>query len=138
MTPLTPVMVKSGRKATTMTSVENIIGPPTSDTALSTRSRPPPPRVWARWRWMFSTTMTVDSTMMPKSTAPSEMRFAGVPVNTMPANAASSASGTLSAAMSAARPSPRNSQSISATSAMPTSRFSTTVCVVSLVRVPRS
>ena len=30
MTPDTPVMVKSGRKATPMMSVENIIGPPTS------------------------------------------------------------------------------------------------------------
>ena len=33
---------------------------------------------------MFSIMMTVESTTMPKSTAPSEIRFAGVPVATMP------------------------------------------------------
>ena len=33
---------------------------------------------------MFSIMMTVESTTMPKSTAPSEIRLAGVPVRTMP------------------------------------------------------
>ena len=36
---------------------------------------------------MFSTMITVESTTMPKSTAPSEIRLAGVPVVTMPMNA---------------------------------------------------
>ena len=36
---------------------------------------------------MFSIMMTVESTTMPKSTAPSEIRFAGVPVATMPMKA---------------------------------------------------
>ena len=55
---------------------------------------------------MLSIMMTVESTTMPKSTAPIEMRFAGVPVATIPQNAARSASGMLSAVMSAARPCP--------------------------------
>ena len=52
---------------------------------------------------MFSTMMTVESTTMPKSTAPSEMRFAEVCVATRPQNAMRSASGMLMAVMSAAR-----------------------------------
>ena len=44
---------------------------------------------------MFSIMMTVESTTMPKSTAPSEMRFADVRVATRPMNAMSSASGML-------------------------------------------
>ena len=84
---------------------------------------------------MFSIMMTVESTTMPKSTAPSEIRFAGVPVATMPMNAMSSASGMLSAVMSAARAWPRKRKSTSVTSTMPTSRFSSTVCVVSFTSV---
>ena len=53
---------------------------------------------------MFSIMMTVESTTMPKSTAPSEMRFAGVSRRRpCPQKAMSSASGMLSAVMSAAR-----------------------------------
>ena len=70
---------------------------------------------------MFSIMMTVESTTMPKSTAPSEMRFAGVPVATRPQNAMSSASGMLSAVMSAAARVPRKSRSTMDTSTMPTS-----------------
>ena len=73
---------------------------------------------------MFSTMMTVESTTMPKSTAPSEIRLAGVPVATMPMNAISSASGMLMAVISAARVWPRNTHSTRVTSSMPTSRFS--------------
>jgi len=137
MTPATPVMVKSGRNATTMIMVEKIIGVPISPMAsvmrvLSGR------RTSARWRWMFSTTITVESTMIPKSTAPSEIRFAGVCVTTMPVNEQSSASGMLIAATQAARASPRNSQSTRLTRSIPSTRFSSTVSVVSLVRLPRS
>ncbi len=76
--------------------------------------------------------------MMPKSTAPSEMRLAGVPVATIPAKAASKARGMLMAVTSDARVLPRKSQSTMATSTMPTIRFSSTVWVVSCVRVNRS
>ena len=74
--------------------------------------------------------ITVESTMIPKSTAPSEMRFAGVPVKTIPQKAAISASGMFTAATIAARAWPRKTQSTSVTSSMPTSRFSSTVWVV--------
>ena len=57
---------------------------------------------------MFSIMMTVRSTTIPKSTAPSEMRFAGVCVSTIPMNAMRSAIGMLIAVMSAARDCPRN------------------------------
>ncbi len=53
---------------------------------------------------MFSIMITVESTTIPKSTAPSEIRLAGVPVPTMPMKAIMSASGMLSAVMMAARP----------------------------------
>ena len=138
MTPATPVSVKSGMKATPMISVEKNIGGPTSPAASRMRSMALRLPGAARWRKMFSIMMTVESTTIPKSTAPSEIRLAGVPVATMPMKATISASGMLSAVMSAARPWPRNSQSTSATSTMPTSRFSSTVWVVSFTSVARS
>ncbi len=92
------------------------------------------PRKWK----MLSITITVESATMPKSTAPIEIRFAGVPVATMPQNAASSASGMFSAVISAARQLPRNKRRMMVTSPMPTSTFSSTVCVVSATRLPRS
>ena len=70
---------------------------------------------------MFSIMMTVESTTMPKSTAPSEMRLALVPVPTRPQKAQSRASGMLSAVISAARQLPRKRRSVSATRTMPTS-----------------
>ncbi len=87
---------------------------------------------------MFSIMMTVESTTMPKSTAPSEMRFADVCVPTRPQNAMRSASGMLIAVMSAARTCPRKRSSTTRTRAIPTSRFSMTVWVVSFTRLPRS
>ena len=80
MTPATPVIVKSGRNATPMMSVENVIGPATSRDACRIRSGIVPFPCGPRCRKMFSIMMTVESTTMPKSTAPSEMRFAGVSV----------------------------------------------------------
>ncbi len=138
MAPGTPVSVKSGRKATPMISVENVIGVPTSAAALRMRSRMDPCPCGPRWRKMFSIMMTVESTTMPKSTAPSEMRLALVPVPTSPQNAQSSASGMLSAVISAARQLPRKSSRVSATRTMPTVRFSSTVCMVTPTRSPRS
>ena len=138
MTPATPVIVKSGRNATPMMSVENVIGPATSRDAWRIRSGIVPFPWGPRCRKMFSIMMTVESTTMPKSTAPSEMRFAGVSVPTMPQKATSSASGMFSAVMMAARVCPRNRNSTIETSSIPTTRFSRTVCVVSFTRLPRS
>ena len=87
---------------------------------------------------MFSIMITVESTTIPKSTAPSEMRFADVCVATSPQNATSSASGMLMAVITAARPCPRNKRRTTVTSAMPTTRFSRTVCVVTCTSAPRS
>ncbi len=87
---------------------------------------------------MFSIMMTVESTTMPKSTAPSEIRFAGVRVATSPMNAMSSARGMLMAVMIAARACPRKMKRIAVTRLIPTSRFSITVCVVIFTRFPRS
>ena len=104
ITPATPVSVKSGMNATAITSVEENIGGPTSLAASRIRSilfRFPGTD---RCRKMFSIMITVESTTIPKSTAPSEIRLAGVPVPTMPMKAIISASGMLSAVMSAARP----------------------------------
>ncbi len=87
---------------------------------------------------MFSMTMTVESTTIPKSTAPIEMRFVEMPVVTRPMNATRSEIGMLIAVMSAARVCPRKMKSTTATSPMPRSKFSSTVCVVSFTRFPRS
>ncbi len=82
--------------------------------------------------------ITVESTMIPKSTAPSEIRFAGVPVKTIPQNAAISASGMFTAATAAALAWPRNSQRTSVTSTIPAMRFSITVRVVIFTSRSRS
>ena len=103
MTPATPVSVNSGMKATAMIRVEVNIGGPTSAAAARMRSDMVPLPWGPRWRKMFSTMITVESTTMPKSTAPSEIRLAGVPVDTMPMNAIMSATGMLMAVITAAR-----------------------------------
>ena len=138
MTPATPVRVKRGKKATVMISTEKSMGGPISAAAERTRSRTAPRPAPPRWRYTFSIMITVESTMMPKSTAPSEMRFAGVPVAIIPQNAASRASGMFTAASTAARAWPRNTQRTSVTSTMPTSRFSITVRVVRWTSFSRS
>jgi hypothetical protein len=110
MTPATPVSVNSGMKATAMISVDENMGGPTSRAADTTRSKAVPP-LRTKLTKMLSITMTVESTTMPKSTAPREIRLAAVPLATMPVKAKSSASGMLIAVMSAARTLPRNSHS---------------------------
>ena len=52
---------------------------------------------------MFSVMMTAPSTMMPKSMAPSDRRFAGIPRRSMKMKAKRSDSGIVSATMNAAR-----------------------------------
>ena len=121
-----------------MITVEKAIGFPTSPTALRIRSATLPPAFSPRWRKMFSIMITVESITMPKSTAPSEMRLAGVPVITRPMMATRSASGMFKAVIKAARQLPRKRISTSVTSPMPMSRFSSTVCVVTFTRSPRS
>src|SRR5216683_3054892 len=102
MTPETPVMVKSGKKATPMIRVENAIGRPTSPAAAWMR-RMIDPEPWPpRWRKMFSIMITVESITIPKSTAPSEIRLAGVPSATIPVKAIKSAIGMLRALIVAA------------------------------------
>ncbi len=86
---------------------------------------------------MFSIMITVESTTIPKSTAPSEMRFAGVPVRSIPMNAQSSASGMFRAVINAARRFPKNAISTSTTKPIPISRFSITVRVVTETSWPR-
>ena len=73
---------------------------------------------------MFSTMITEESTMMPKSTAPMESKLADLPRTKSTARANNSASGTLMATISAVRTLLRNSSSTTVTRAMPASRFS--------------
>ncbi len=87
---------------------------------------------------MFSTMITEESTMMPKSTAPMESKLADLPRRKSTATANSSASGTLMATISAVRTLLRNSSSTTVTRPMPASRFSRTVPVVTWIRSVRS
>ena len=83
---------------------------------------------------MFSTMMTDESTMMPKSTAPIDSRLADLPRRNSTAKANSSASGMLMATIRALRTLLRNISRITVTSTMPTARFSRTVSVVTWIR----
>jgi hypothetical protein len=76
---------------------------------------------------MFSTMMTEESAMMPKSTAPIDSRLADWPRRNRTENANSSASGMLIATIRALRTLLRNMSRTSVTSTMPTLRFSRTV-----------
>ena len=64
---------------------------------------------------MFSTMITEESTMMPKSTAPMESRLADLPRRKSIAKANSSASGTLMATINALRTLLRNISRTTAT-----------------------
>ncbi len=68
---------------------------------------------------MFSVMMTAASTMRPKSTAPTERRFADSPRTTISVTAKASAKGMVSATMTAERKLPRNSHCTMKISAMP-------------------
>ena len=83
---------------------------------------------------MFSTMMTDESTMMPKSTAPIDSRLADLPRRNSTEKANSSASGMLMATISAVRTLLRNMSRMTVTRPMPTSRFSVTVSVVTWSR----
>ena len=87
---------------------------------------------------MLSTMISVESTMMPKSIAPSEIRLADSPILTIIVNVKSSAVGTVSATITAVRKWPRNRYRITNTSRMPLIRMSTTVSIVVWIRTVRS
>ena len=76
--------------------------------------------------------------MMPKSTAPIDSKLADLPRRNSTAKANSSASGMLTATIRALRTLLRNISRMTATSSIPTSRFSSTVSVVVLIRSVRS
>jgi hypothetical protein len=81
---------------------------------------------------------TVESTMMPKSTAPIDSRLADLPRKKSMEKAKSSASGRLRAMMRALRTLPRNISRTMLTSAIPRKRFSRTVAVVTWISSLRS
>ena len=87
---------------------------------------------------MFSTTTTEESTMMPKSTAPIDSRFADLPRTYSIVKANRSARGMLIATMIAVLMLFTNMNRIVTTSAMPRQRFSVTVSVVMWSRSVRS
>ena len=104
-------MVKIGRCATMMMTMENPVGRPTSVTASRmTRTRVLTSLISAapRRRKMFSMTITAPSTMMPKSIAPSDSRLAGIFITVSPRKVPSRASGMMIETIAAARALPRN------------------------------
>jgi len=87
---------------------------------------------------MFSTMMTVASTIRPKSIAPTDSRLADWPPASISMIANVRAKGMVQATISALRRFPRNAHCSRKISAMPASTFSSTVCVVSLMSSERS
>ncbi len=87
---------------------------------------------------MFSTMITDESTMMPKSTAPIDRRLADLPRRYKTEKANRSAKGMFSATITALRTLLKNISRMTETRAMPSARFSRTVSVVTLMRSVRS
>ena len=87
---------------------------------------------------MFSTMMTVASTMMPKSIAPIDSRFADSPFITRMTTANSSANGIVAETIRALLRSPRNSHWMKKMSATPITMLCSTVWVVMSTRRLRS
>ena len=79
---------------------------------------------------MFSIRITAESTMMPKSTAPTESRLASCPISTMTMTAKNSANGILTPTMMALRKLPRKTHWMTKTSRQPKMRLCRTVWVV--------
>ena len=82
------------------------------------------------WRTMFSTMTTAPSTTIPKSSAPSESRFAGILLKSSQMEAKSSENGIVSATMKAARTLPRKRKRMMVTRIIPSARLCSTVCRV--------
>ena len=76
---------------------------------------------------MFSTITTAPSTTMPKSSAPNDNKFAGMPFNFKHVAAKSSENGMVSATMIAPRTFPKNRNRIITTRMMPSVRLCSTV-----------
>ncbi|GJD80865.1 hypothetical protein NBEOAGPD_4108 [Methylobacterium gregans] len=101
------------------------------------------PAVWVgpwpeRRRKIASTMITVPSTMSPKSSAPTESRFADSPRATRMMTAKNSAKGIVATTISALRRLPRNSHCTTRISAMPNTILCSTVWVVTAIRSARS
>jgi hypothetical protein len=79
---------------------------------------------------MFSTITTAPSTTIPKSSAPSDNKFAGTWIRLRQIHANNSENGMVSATMSEPRAFPRNMKRMMATSRMPSVRLWSTVWVV--------
>ena len=107
-----------------------------SDRCPSVPRRDPPAAAAAapdspgQLRKMFSTRITAESTMMPKSTAPIDSRLASSPCSTSMMMLKNSANGMLTPTMIALRRSPRKIHWIRKTSTQPKIRLCSTVCVV--------
>ena len=86
---------------------------------------------------MFSTMITELSTMIPKSTAPIDSRLADFPCRYRTVIANSRASGITRATIPALARSPRKTNRTAITSAMPTIRLCSTLCVVTWTRSVR-
>ena len=140
--PSTRCIVYSGMNAVSKITLENSIGRPISVVAsrIADKTDRVLPLRSCRMRNKFSITTTAESTMMPKSMAPMEMRLAGIPRKSSMRNAPSSANGTASATTTADRqlPSPRNKISTISTRAMPSIMLWPTVCSVRSVSPVRS
>ena len=89
-------------------------------------------------RTMFSIMTTAPSTIMPKSSAPSESRFAGMCRRSRQMEANSSENGMVSVTISAPRTLPRKTNRITDTRMMPSVRLCITVSVVRCTRSLRS
>ena len=87
---------------------------------------------------MFSTMITVASTMMPKSMAPIDSKFADSPLSTRMTTANSRAKGMVAETISALRRSPRNSHWIRNTKQTPITMLCSTVWVVTSTSTLRS
>ena len=92
----------------------------------------------ARLRKMFSTMMTVASTIRPKSMAPTDRRFADSPRSVMIRMAKNRAKGMVAATITALRRLPRNTHCTRKISTMPKIMLCSTVWVVTWIRSDRS
>ena len=123
-------------------STEKKTGRSTSNAAASTtlrmlwceRSRSAAPRRWA----MFSAMITAPSTMIPKSIAPTDNRPMGILAKYISTSAIRSAKGMVSATSAAIDGRPRNNNSTSTTSVIPSNTLWPTVCSVASTRNERS
>jgi len=151
-----PLSVNSGTKPAMMIAAANRIDWFTSVAAFAMTANLPRKRVLARTtcssapparrvstlslkcRKMFSTMMTVASTIRPKSMAPTDSRLADSPRNSIRQIANASAKGMVQATITALRRLPRKAHCSRKISRIPASTLCSTVPVVSLIRSERS